>query len=348
MKESHIAQLINISILGLLSLVLIFVLFPPFIRLMERFKLTQKIRNEGLSGGTIFASLHAHKSGTPTMGGVAILIVFLLVMIITELLDYFEIINFSLISRTETYLPIFTLFFVGMLGMIDDWLNITEKSSQKGLSVKVKTITLLAFASLGAWWFTVPLERVSLFVPFIGDVWLGSFVFALFFIFIFMAVSNAVNITDGLDGLAGGLLMISYTVFGVLSYAYDLPILATFCFLISIILAGFLWYNVPPAQIYMGDTGSLALGATLGVIALMIDSIFILALVGFVFVLETVSVILQLFWKKYFGRKLFIIAPIHHHFEKKGVSETQIVMRFWLVGMGVGILGLILGLLRIT
>jgi len=154
-----------------------------------------------------------------------------------------------------------------------------------------------------------------------------------------------VNLTDGLDGLAGGLLAIAYGVFAVISYFYGLPILAAFCLVVVATLLAFLWFNIPPASIYMGDTGSLALGATLGVIAMLTNSVLILAVVGFIFMMETFSVMLQLFWKKHFKKKLFKIAPIHHHFEAVGWSETQIVMRFWLLGMVCAVFGLLLGLL---
>ena len=233
---------------------------------------------------------------------------------------------------------------MGVLGVVDDYLNITEKSKHKGLSARVKFWSLFLFAVLGAIWFTFKLDYSLLHVPGIGDFDIGYW-YAPLFVFILVGVSNSVNLTDGLDGLAGGLLAISFSVFGAIAYFYGLPILAAFCMVIVAALLAFLWFNVPPASVYMGDTGSLALGATLGVIALMTNAVLILAVVGLVFVIETVSVALQLFWKKKFKKKLFHIAPIHHHFEKVGWSETQIVMRFWLIGGVCGGMGLILGLL---
>jgi len=200
------------------------------------------------------------------------------------------------------------------------------------------------FAVVGAIWFTFKLEYSLFHIPGVGDFDIGYW-YAPVFIFILVGVSNSVNLTDGLDGLAGGLLAISYGVFGAIAYFYGLPILAAFCMVIVAAILAFLWFNVPPASVYMGDTGSLALGATLGVIALMTNAVLILAVVGFVFVFETISVMLQLFWKKKFKKKLFQIAPIHHHFEKIGWSETQVVMRFWLIGGVCGATGLILGLL---
>lgn len=344
MQSIHVANLLQIFAYCLFTFIFAIAFYPKFIQLIRKYKLTQKIRSEGLSGGKLMAMLHAHKKGTPTMGGIIIIAAVFVTVAFSRGLAYFGVIDYSLLNRGETYLPLATLLFVGVLGVIDDYLNITEKSKHKGLSVRVKFWSLFLFAVIGAIWFTFKLEYSLLHIPGIGDFDIGYW-YAPLFIFILVGVSNSVNLTDGLDGLAGGLLVISYGVFGAIAYFYGLPILATFCMVIVAALLAFLWFNVPPASVYMGDTGSLALGATLGVIALMTNAVLILAVVGLVFVLETVSVMLQLFWKKKFKRKLFHIAPLHHHFEKVGWSETQIVMRFWLLGAVCGVMGLILGLL---
>lgn len=349
MKEIHIFNLFQILGYGSLSFLITILVFPAFIKMVKEYKLTQKIREDGLSGGAakLFAALHLHKAGTPTMGGVVIIGSVLITILFSRALSFFGIIDSSLLNRGETYLPVFTLAFVGILGMIDDYLNIKESSKQKGLSARVKMWTLLFFAALGAYWFTFKLGYSSIHIPLFGDFPIGLWYFPLF-MFILVGTSNAVNLTDGLDGLAGGLLAIAFGVFGVIAYFSDMPLLAGFCIVVLAALIGFLWFNVPPAKIYMGDTGSLALGATLGVIAMMTDSMIILAIVGFIFMLETVSVILQLFWKKYFKKKLFKIAPIHHHFEACNWSETQVVMRFWILGAVCGAFGLLVALLVIT
>ncbi len=346
MKEIHIANLIEIFSYSGLVFLLVISFFPKFIKLIQKFKLTQKIRSQGLDGkkSPLFSALHAHKSGTPTMGGALVIAAVLLVVIFSRVLSYFGILDHSILNRGETYLPIATLLSVGVLGLIDDYLNITERSAQKGLSAKVKLWSLVLFAVLGALWFSFKLGWSIIHIPGIGDFDIGLW-YAPLFIFVVVGTSNAVNITDGLDGLAGGLLAIAFGVFSVISYFYGLPILAVFCAMIVASLVAFLWFNVPPAKIYMGDTGSLALGATLGVIAMLTNSVIVLIIVCGVFIAETLSVILQLFWKKKFGKKLFKIAPIHHHFEAIGWSEAQITTRFWIIGAGFGIIGLILGIL---
>ena len=329
-----------------MSFLIAILFFPWFIDQVKKYKLTQKIREEGLSGGAakLFSKLHLHKSGTPTMGGVVIIGSILGTVILSRFLSFTGFIDSSLLNRGETYLPVFTLAAVGVLGMVDDYLNIKETSKHKGLSARVKMWTLMTFAFLAAVWFTFKLGYSSIHIPLFGDFEIGLWYFPLF-MFILVGTSNAVNLTDGLDGLAGGLLAIAFGVFGVIAYMADMPLLAGFCVVVLAALIGFLWFNVPPAKIYMGDTGSLALGATLGVIAMMTDSMIVLAIVGFIFALETISVMLQLFWKKFFKKKLFKIAPIHHHFEACKWSETQVVMRFWILGAMCGVFGLLVALL---
>jgi len=346
MTQLHILNLITIFGYTALSFVIASLCFPSFIRFVTNYKLTQKIREDGLSGGTakLFKKLHSHKSGTPTMGGVVILFAIVSTVIISRLLAYFGLVDHSILNRGETYLPIITLMSVGFLGLIDDYLNIHENSRQKGLSARVKLWSLILFSLLGAAWFSFKLGWSLIHIPGVGDFDIGLW-YAPLFMFIVVGTSNAVNFTDGLDGLAGGLLAIAYGVYAVIAYFYGLPILSVFCSVIAGAIIAFLWFNVPPAKIYMGDTGALSLGATLGVIAMLTNAVVILAIIGAIFVIETLSIILQLFWKKYFKRKLFLIAPIHHHFEAKGWSETQIVMRFWILGTGCGLVGLIIGLL---
>lgn len=289
-------------------------------------------------------SLHGKKSGVPTMGGILIWGGTLIIVLLSGLSSFLGITENSLISRSETWLPLFTLVTTALLGGIDDILNIKGLGKSKGMNIKPKEFWLIAFATMGALWFHYRLNYNQIHIPILGNLSIGMWYIPLFIIVI-LATSNAVNFTDGLDGLAGGLLIIAFGAFSILAFAKGLFILAAFCAVIVGALIGFVWFNVFPAHFIMGDTGALSLGATLGVIAMMTDSVAVLPLIGFIFVIETASVILQLTWKKLFKKKLFLIAPLHHHFEKKGWSEPNIVMRFWIIGAFAASLGLILGLL---
>lgn len=320
---------------------------PSFIKFLIRHKIGKQIRDDASGGGKapLFRELHLKKSGTPTMGGILIWGTTIFVVIISRIFSALGIFEHSLLNRKETWLPIFTLVTVAILGAIDDYLNIKGTGRTKGLKVKPKVFWLTLLAALGAYWFHYRLGYDQIHIPGLGDFTIGAWYMPLF-VLIILATSNAVNITDGLDGLAGGLLIIAFTAFGVIAYTQGLLILAAFCAVIAGATIGFLWFNIPPARFYMGDTGALSLGATLGVIAMLTNSVIVLILIGFIFVIETLSVIIQLISKKLFKRKVFHIAPLHHHFEYIGWNEHTIVMRFWILGTFFAAFGLILALLR--
>jgi len=312
-----------------------FVLAPWFTNLLIKFKIGKQIRENAISGekAELFNALHAKKSGTPTMGGLLIWGTVLVVILISRIASGFGIFDHSLLNRKETWIPLFTMITCGVLGAIDDYLNIKGVGSTKGISAKLKTFWLIVFSGIGGWWFYSKLGFTSISVPIsgIGPIELGWWYIPLF-IFVINATANSVNFTDGLDGLASGLLIMSFGAFGVIAFVKGMFILAALCGVISGAISAFLWFNVPPAKFYMGDTGSLALGATLGVIAMLTDQVLILPIIGFIYVIETLSVIIQLFSKKFFKRKVFKIAPIHHHFEQSGWAEFTVVMRFWIIG----------------
>jgi len=322
---------------------------PLFIKMLYKFKCYKQLRETASTGeqATIFQSLHGKKKGIPTMGGILIWGTVLLVVLLSGLSTLLGFTDNSLINRNETWLPLATLIATAILGAVDDYFNIKGLGKGKGLNIKPKFFWLTVFASIGAWWFHYKLEYNQIHIPLMGDIAIGWLYIPLF-IFVITATSNAVNITDGLDGLAGGLLIIAFGAFSILAFAKGLFILAALCAVFVGALLGFVWYNIFPAHFIMGDTGAISLGATLGVIAMMTDSVAVLPLIGFMFVIETLSVIIQVFSKKVFKRKVFLIAPLHHHFEKKGWSEPNIVMRFWIIGGFVGSLGIILGLLAAT
>ena len=327
------------------AFVIALILAPGFIKKLHQFKIGKKIREITTDGkkAKLFHALHAKKSGTPTMGGILIWGTTLIVIGLSRLLSYLGLFDHSLLNRKETYLPIFTLVTVALLGALDDYLNIKGIGKTKGLPVKPKFLWLTLFAAAGAWWFYFKLGYNQIHIPGIGDFFIGLWYIPLF-ILVIVSTANAVNITDGLDGLAGGLSVIAFASFAGIAYFNGLLLLTAFCAVIAGATLAFLWFNIPPAKFYMGDTGALSLGATLGVIAMLTDSVLILPFIGFIFVIETLSVIIQLTSKKLFKKKVFHIAPVHHHFEHLGWPESQITMRFWMIGAIVAGFGLILGM----
>lgn len=329
-----------------LAFLITVLLAPPFIKLLNKYKIGKNLRDKASTGeeAVIFKELHAKKQGTPTMGGVLIWGTVLIVVLLSSLSAWLKITDNSLFSRQETLLPIFTLIATALLGALDDYMNLKGHGKSKGINIKPKFFLLTLFATMGALWFYSRIGYQSIHVPLLGDVTMGLWYIPLF-VLIITATANAVNITDGLDGLAGGLLVIAFLAFAVIAYFKGLFILSAFCTVIAGSVIGFLWFNIMPAKFYMGDTGSISLGATLGVIAMMTDSVFVLPIIGFIFVIETISVIIQITSKKLFHRKVFLIAPIHHHFEKLGWHEATIVMRFWIIGGFFAVLGLLLSAL---
>lgn len=343
---THVPALIQIFSYSMFSFLVALILTKPFVRLLYKYKIGKKIRAVASDGkaALLFEALHLKKSGTPTMGGILIWGTTLFVVLFSRLLSYFGLIEKSLLDRGEVYLPLFTLISMGFLGALDDYYNVKELGKSKGINIGPKFILLVLFGLLGGLWFYYKLGYSSIHVPSVGDFDIGMWYIPLFTLVI-VATANAVNITDGLDGLAGGLLIIAFTAFTLLAYLKGHTTLAIFCGVINGSLLAFLWFNLPPALFYMGDTGSLSLGATLGVIAMMTDTMLVLPLIGFIFVVETMSVIIQLTSKKFFGKKVFKIAPIHHHFEHKKWGEAKIVMRFWMIGGMFTVIGLIIGII---
>jgi phospho-N-acetylmuramoyl-pentapeptide-transferase len=320
---------------------------PWFLDFLKRNRIGKQLRVETVDGkqATIFRHYHQKKSGTPTMGGLLIWGSILFTILFSRALSYFGLVEHSLLQRGQVYLPLFTLVTLGVLGAVDDHWNICGWGKKKGgLDVLPKVLFLLLVSGLGAYWFNIRLGYNSIHVPFYGDFVMNAW-YIPFFMFVLIGTANAVNITDGLDGLAGGLLIIAFISFGTLAYLEDLIVLAGFCGIVVAAVAAFLWNNVPPALFFMGDTGSLALGGALAVIAMMLDQVLVLPLVGFIFVIETLSVIIQLTSKRLRnGKKVFLAAPIHHHFEALEWGESKVTMRLWIVGAFCAFLGLIVGI----
>lgn len=321
-------------------------LTPWFIDFLRRNRLGKQLRVETVDGreASVFRKYHKDKFGTPTMGGLLIWGSILVTVILSRLVAFLGVVDHSLLQRGQVYLPLFILVSLGILGAVDDYLNIAGEGKRRGLDWMPKLVSLLAISIFGALWFYFKLGYDEIHIPYYGALAVG-WLYIPIFVFIIVGTANAVNFSDGLDGLAGGLLVIAFSSLGVLAYVENLSVLAAFCFVCVGAIAAFLWHNVPPALFFMGDTGSLALGGTLGVIAMMTDRMLVLPFIGFVFMLEVLSVIIQLLSKKFRGgKKVFLAAPIHHHFEALEWGESKVTMRLWIVGAFMAFLGLIIGI----
>ena len=323
-------------------------LAPLLTHFLYKYKLGKQIRNSGST--PVFSQLHAHKAGTPTMGGILIwgtLLILILVFYWLALIfpdSFLAQLNF--LSRAETLLPLGALMASALIGLVDDWLDIRAKGALGGGGLKLRHRLLIyaLIAVIGALWFYFKLDWTIFHVPFLGNFEIGAWYIPLF-IFIIVATSFSVNETDGLDGLAGGTLLIAFAAYGVIAFTMGRYDLATFCAVISGTLLAFLWFNIPPARFYMGDTGSMSLGITLGIIALLTNNSLLLIFFGLIFLIESLSVIIQITSKVLRGKKVFLSAPIHHHFQALGWPESKVVMRFWVISIIGAAIGLMIFLL---
>lgn len=247
------------------------------------------------------------------------------------------------LSRAETWLPLAGMLGAGVVGLIDDWMNIRGKNKNiAGMRSKIKLALHTTVATVGGWWFFAKLGVTDVHVPFIGDLYLGALIIPLF-VFVVVATANAVNISDGLDGLAGGLLSSSFGAYALIALIQQQYVLAGFCLTVVGALLSYTWFNIHPARFFMGDVGSFALGAALGIIALQTNTVFLLPIIGLVYVAETSSVIINRISKKLRnGKKVFLSSPIHHHFEAIGWPETKVTMRFWVIGQVAAVIGVTL------
>jgi phospho-N-acetylmuramoyl-pentapeptide-transferase len=345
MPEFQIAKILTLSTLAFIFAIL---WTPLLTHYLYKYKLGKNIRNSGKT--PIFSKLHAHKAGTPTMGGILIwLTLFILIILFSflgDLLNWDLLRNLNFLSRSETLLPLGALLATAMVGLVDDWLDVRGKGTKGGggLTIGYRLLIYTIIALIGALWFYFKLDWTVLHVPFLGNFEIGWWYIPIF-IFVIISTAFSVNESDGLDGLASGTLITSYVAFGVIAFALGRYDLATFCGVITGGLLAFLWFNIPPARFYLGDTGAMSLGVTLAIIAMLTNYVILLPIIGLLFVFESLSVLLQVFYKKIRKKKLFYSTPIHHHFQAIGWSEPKIVMRFWVISAITAAIGIILFLL---
>lgn len=341
-------EVIKILFLATLSFVVAIVWTPLLTHFLYKYRMGKSIRD--VSANTpVFSKLHQHKEGTPVMGGLLVWVTTAVLAIIFFYLakifdlEIFKVFNF--LTRSETLLPLGALVAASLVGLIDDFLNVKKIGPRGGgLRMSHKLLIYAAIAGFGAWWFFSKLEWDTIWVPLVGNFEIGWWYIPIF-IFIVTAVSHSVNITDGLDGLAGGTLMAAFFAFGTIAFMQGKYNLAALCAVIGGALLAFLWFNINPARFFMGDTGAMGLGVTLGVIAFLTNTALLLPVIGLIFVIESASVILQTLSKKIRKKKIFQSSPIHHHFEAVGWPETKIVMRFWVIAGVAAVLGVVVYLI---
>lgn len=325
--------LIRIFLLGFMGFLVSMLITPLYTTIAYKRQWWKKARTETVGGekATVYAKLHAakHKRNIPTMAGIIFVVAIALVSIFFNL------------NRGQTWLPLAAMVGAGAVGLIDDFMNIRSHGGQAGMHAKAKFLLYSLVAIAGGFWFFAKLDVTSLYIPGLHELHVGWLIIPIFW-FVVVATANSVNISDGLDGLAGGLLSSSFLVYAVIAALEHKYSLSAFCLTVVGGLLSYTWFNIFPARFFMGDVGSFALGTALGVIAMQTDTIYILPIIGFVYMMETASVIINRTSRKLrHGKKVFLSSPIHHHFEAIGWPETKVTMRFWIIGQVSAVLGLI-------
>ncbi len=339
---SEFIQIVRFVVVVLISFGTGLVLVVPVESLIKRLNSKKHIAKEGTP---IFNRMHAAKEGTPVMAGIMIwgtvLLLSLVFALLARLFDGFWG-QLSFMNRAQTYLPLALMILAALAGAADDIAGILKWWGKNGFTMRQRILIFFAVALIGAWWFAVKLQWDVLSIPFFGDVVVGVLPYALFFIVVVMGTSFALDLTNGLDGLAEGIALVALSSLAVVAFAEGRFDLMVFTGSIIGALVAFLWFNIYPARFFMGDTGAMSLGVVIAVIALLTNTALLLPFFGFILVVEGLSDVIQLTSKKFFKTKIFISAPIHHHFEAKGWPEPRVTMRFWIVAGIVAGFGLII------
>lgn len=330
-----VGDVTQIFLLSVGAFILAMALTPFYTFLAYRYRFWKKQRSTSTSGEVleVFTKLHANKfrRNIPTMAGV--------IGVIT-----IAAITFGLNFDQRTYLPLAALIGGAVVGLIDDIINLRSNGhGVAGLRSSIKFTMIVAIGTVLGWYFFTKIGVDTVHIPFLGSIAIGWLIIPLF-AFVVTATANAVNISDGLDGLAGGLLAMSFAAFGIIALLQNQLILAGFCFTVIGSLLSYLWFNIYPARFFMGDVGSFAYGVTLGVVAILTNSLLLLPVIGILFVVEAGSSLIQITSKRLFKKKIFISAPVHHHLEAIGWPETKVTMRFWVIGCIAASFGVMLAL----
>ncbi len=356
--------LLTFNVIKLLSLSALatgisFIWGPVLIKFLNKIKFwKKKARTKTITNdeATVFHSLHKEReTKVPRGGGVliwlSVLVLILLFFGLARLSNPWWLKKINFLSRSETWLPLFALIIGSLVGLVDDTLTVYGKGKYAGggMSFTRRLIIVILIGLIGGWWFYAKLERSTIHIPLVYNFPEGiNFFIGVWYIPLFVIVmlaSWAGGVIDGLDGLSGGIFASIFGAFSIIAFTQQKTDLATFCAIIGGTLFAFLWFNIPPAKFYMGETGILGLTSTMAVVAFLTDSVFVLPIIAGVIVIEVGSIILQLLSKRFFHSKIWLSTPIHHHFEAKGWPAFQITMRFWIISVVFAILGVTLRLL---
>ncbi len=345
-------NVIKIFVLGAAAFILAFWLTPLLTHFLYKYKLWRKeTRTKSIDGQELFYFRKFHserETRVPRFGGILIWFSVLVLAGLFLILNktnvwWFQKLNF--LSRSQTWLPLFSLIAASLVGLTDDILQVLGKGKYigGGLKLKYRLGLVVLIGLVGAWWFYFKLGYSTIHLPGNGDVLLGFWYLPLF-ILVMLAVYSG-GVIDGLDGLSGGAFAIIFGAFSGIALFQNQIDLAAFCSAIAGAILAFLWFNIPPARFYMGETGMLGLCCALTVVAFLTDSVLVLPVIGFLLVIESGSVIVQLLSKRLRKKKVFLASPLHHHFEAKGWPAQKITMRFWVIGIVAAIVGLAIRLL---
>ncbi len=354
-------DVIKIFIIGFFSFVFALAITPAVTHFLYKHKMwKKKAKTEAIDGGEVayFRKFHAkNEVKTPRLGGVLIWMSVSFVIYFFHFADlltdykWFEKMNF--LSRDQTWLLLFTLVAASLIGLLDDLMLVIKPknaSLQKyfggGLKLKYRLLMVSVVGIIGACWFYFRLGQEALYIPFVGEVFLGL-LYIPFFVIVMLAIYSG-GVIDGVDGLSGGVIASIFTAYAAIALFQGQINVAAFCLAIVGSLLAFLWFNIPPARFYIGETGIIGLTTTITVVAFLTGAVAILPIVAILLVLTTASVIIQLLSKKILNRKVFLAAPLHHHFEASGWPPYKITMRFWIISVVFAILGVAIHLISIT
>lgn len=324
---------VSIMLLSLMSFSIAMLLTPLYSHWAYKHKLWKRSRTHSTTGEalSVISSMRI-KRQVPLMAGLVTVAAVSIVTVIYNL------------DRGQTWLPLAAMLGGGAVGLLDDIINIKGRGGNvAGLRAPIKFSMILAIAIAAALFFYFKLDYSTVHIPYYGNLHIGWLIIPLF-VLVVVSTSNAVNISDGMDGLAAGLLINAFGAYAVIAIFQGNYGIAGFSMTVAGALLAYLWFNIPPARFFMGDVGSFAMGTTLGVIAMLTDTLLLLPLIGLVFVAEAGSSLVQILSKRIFHRKVFIAAPIHHHFEAMGWPKTKVTMRFWVVSQACAVIGVVVAL----